>query len=81
MCDCLKKKEAALTAKMLELNGGEAIDPVTIVNKALDTNIGEYRLFSHITGRFRKNGRTQKFDDRLIYTYCPICGEKYPTND
>lgn len=81
-CNCIKSQETALTGKMIELNeGSQAADEVTIVAKAVDSNIGSYRTFSHVTGRFRKNGRVQKFDERLIHTYCPFCGKKYTDNE
>jgi hypothetical protein len=78
MCDCIKNFEDTLTSRMSELNpGSEVIDKVTLTNKSFDSTLNNFKLFAPITGRFKKNGRTTKFDDRLIFTYCPLCGVKY----
>jgi hypothetical protein len=78
MCDCIKNFEDTLTVRMTELNpGSEVIEKVSFTNKSFDSNLNNFRLFAPITGRWKKGTRTTKFDDRLIFTYCPLCGEKY----
>lgn len=78
MCDCIKNLEEKLTTRMLELNSGsEVVENVSMNNKSLDSASGELKLFAPYTGRLRKAGRSTKIDDRLIFTYCPFCGEKY----
>jgi len=74
----IKTMEENLTSKMVEFNPGcEVIESVMLTNKSIDPNLGVFRLFSNITGRFKNGHRTSKFEDRLIFTYCPFCGVKY----
>ena len=78
MCDCIKNLEASLTETMKSLNPGcEVIEAVKMTNKSLSPTTKAFKLFSPITGRFKVKSRVQKFDDRLIFTFCPFCGEKY----
>jgi hypothetical protein len=78
MCTCISDLENKLTTRMIELNSGsEVVESITIKNKSLESKSNNFKIFSPITGRFREKGRVKPFEDRVIYTFCPFCGEKY----
>ena len=75
MCDCVKRAEEQLTAKMQEVYPGrEIIDPVRLSPRFIYAR--GFPLHFNCIGRVKYGKGVRKFDTYITLNYCPFCGQK-----
>ncbi len=78
MCNCvsdIKKKFTDLLLK--EIPGASITECIGFENESIIIPDGDLRLFGHLTGRYVDGKRRRKFEQKLLYNFCPFCGERY----
>ena len=76
MCKCIETIEKKYTDLLLaQIPDARITEPVEIQNKSLMCRSGKWKMFSEISGRYEDGHRRRKFEVKVIYAFCPFCGE------
>ncbi len=76
MCDCIKTIEKHYNDIMLSRDPeARVIERVEIQNKGLMLKSGKNKLYSELSGRYGIGQLRRKYSAKILYAFCPFCGE------
>ncbi len=76
MCNCIQEIEQKWDGLLMEqVPEARITESVAIQNKAIMLPSGKYRMYSDIEGRYENGKQRKKFQQKLLYNFCPFCGQ------